>query len=101
MTPRRRTVALALGGVALALALAALVRMQSAGRFRTFTGEAMATRWEVVLPERPGAAEAANACFDRFRALDLELSEWKEGSPLSAVNRAAGEGAVAVPPELF
>jgi len=69
--------------------------------FRTFVGDAMATRWEVVLPDSPGAEAAANAVFARWNELDRELSEWKEGSPLSAVNRAAGVEPVAVPQELF
>ncbi len=69
--------------------------------FRDFSGEAMATRWQLVLPDRPGADAAAKAVFDRLVALDLELSEWKEGSPLSAVNRAAGVAPVEVPAELF
>lgn len=61
----------------------------------------MATLWQVTLPDRPGAAEAAETCFELFTRLDSELSEWKEGSPLSAVNQAAGEHPVAVPRELF
>ncbi len=93
--------ALALWGSALALLVATALLLWPADSFRTFVGEAMATRWELVLPDLPASPAAAEACFDRFRALDLELSEWREGSPLSAVNRAAGLGAVAVPPELF
>ncbi len=68
----------------------------------------MARRWRrpgrSTLPEGAdpaAAAAAAEACFALFRRLDLELSEWKEGSPLSAVNRAAGAAPVAVPEELF
>jgi len=69
--------------------------------FRTFVGDAMATRWEVVLPDRPDAASTAEAVFARWTELDLELSEWKQGSPLSAVNRAAGVEPVVVPRELY
>jgi thiamine biosynthesis lipoprotein len=87
----------ALAGVALLVAACG----RGADDFRTFEGEAMATRWQVVLPDRPGAAEAAAAVFARLVALDRELSEWKEGSPLSAVNRAAGREAVAVPDDLL
>ena len=75
-----------------ALVVVQLVRAARATRFATFTGEAMATTWQVTLPEGSdpaAAAAAAEACFALFRRLDLELSEWKEGSPLSAVNRAA------------
>ncbi len=87
--------------VVVALVVLQLVRTARAARFATFTGEAMATTWQVTLPEGSDAAAAADACFALFRRLDLELSEWKEGSPLSAVNRAAGEAPVAVPDELF
>ncbi len=90
--------------VLVALVVIQLVRAARAPRFATFDGEAMATTWQVTLPEgaSPSAAAAAAAeCFVLFRRLDLELSEWKEGSPLSAVNRAAGVGPVAVPKELF
>jgi thiamine biosynthesis lipoprotein len=70
-------------------------------RWQSTAGEAMATRWEVVLPDRPGAREAAREAIALFQRLDLELSEWREGSPLSAVNRAAGLAPVEVPTELF
>ncbi len=96
-----------LWGAALAavvpLALVALLAFAAArgDRFRTFQGEAMATLWQVELPDRPAADAAAEACFELYRELDLELSEWKEGSPLTAVNRAAGERPVAVPPGLY
>jgi thiamine biosynthesis lipoprotein len=69
--------------------------------FRTFDGEAMSTLWRIVLPDRPGAGTAAEECFELFRRLDLELSEWKPGSPLAAVNRSAGGAAVPVTPDLF
>jgi thiamine biosynthesis lipoprotein len=88
-------------GLAAALAAAAFGCGRDADAFRTFDGEAMATRWQVVLPDRPGAEEAAAAVFSRLVALDRELSEWKEGSPLSAVNRAAGVAPVAVPDDLY
>lgn len=92
----------ALGLVALAALVGVLLASEgNSGGFDTFSGEAMATRWEVVLPEGPDAEAAARECLDLFSRLDLELSEWKEGSPLSAVNRAAGERPVAVPQELY
>jgi len=96
-----------LWGAALAaaapLALVALIALTAArgGRFQTFQGEAMSTLWQVELPARSGADAAAAACFELYRELDLELSEWKEASPLTAVNRAAGERPVTVPPELY
>ena len=89
-----------------ALAAAALVALLAVtatrgGAFRTFQGEAMATLWQVELPAGPGAEAAAEACFALYRELDGELSEWREGSPLTAVNRAAGERPVAVPGDLY
>lgn len=86
------------------LVVVQLVRAARATRFTTFSGEAMATTWQVTLAEGADpatAAGAAEACFALFRRLDLELSEWKGGSPLSAVNRAAGASPVRVPEELF
>ncbi len=80
------------------------IRAARTPRFATFDGEAMSTTWQVTLPEGVDPAVAAKAaadCFELFRRLDLELSEWKEGSPLAAVNRAAGVAPVAVPAELF
>jgi thiamine biosynthesis lipoprotein len=69
--------------------------------YASFEDEAMATRWRVELPERPVAAEEADACFALYRELDRDLSEWKPESPLSAVNAAAGKHPVAVPQDLF
>jgi len=97
-----------LGGIVVVVLLVAVtvrfVLAARAPRFATYTGEAMATTWQVTLPERASpavAAAAAEECFALFRRLDFELSEWQEGSPLSAVNRAAGERPVAVPGELY
>jgi thiamine biosynthesis lipoprotein len=44
--------------------------------------------------------QAARSVFEVFRDVDARMSEWKETSPLSEVNRAAGEGPVAVPEDL-
>lgn len=66
----------------------------------TFQGEAMATRWVVTLPEGDGAAEAVDAVFAIFADVDARMSEWKDGSPLSNVNRNAGVTPVPVPSDL-
>ena len=106
-TPRpplfRRARALS-GALAVVAAGGLVVALRAAAptiEFHTFTGEAMATDWQIVVPDRPGAEAVAAECLALFRALDLELSEWKEGSPLSAVNRAAGVAPVAVPADLL
>lgn len=69
--------------------------------FETFRGEAMATTIRATVPAGPEAEAAAEAVFDVFRRADAEMSEWKESSPLSEVNRRAGGEPVKVPPELL
>jgi thiamine biosynthesis lipoprotein len=99
--PRARYRSALLGAFATAVVVALAIAAARGERFQTFAGEAMATRWEVTLPARAGAESAAGECFALFRRLDLLMSEWKEGSPLSAVNRAAGVAPVEIPEELF
>lgn len=69
--------------------------------YTSFQTEVMATRLEVTLPAADGTAEAAQAVFRIFRDADARLNEWKESSPLSAVNRAAGAEPVPVPEDLL
>jgi thiamine biosynthesis lipoprotein len=96
----RRRLAVALA-VAAGLGLLLLYRAGGPGpEFHAFRGEAMSTRWELVLPDRPDAAAAAQEVFANFRRLEAELSEWQPDSPLTAVNRAAGTAPVAVPDDL-
>jgi len=74
-------------------------------RYAAFETEVMATRLRVTVlmePETAGerASEAAEAVFRIFREVDARMSEWKETSPLSAVNRAAGGEPVPVSGDL-
>ena len=39
--------------------------------------------------------------FETFRQVDSDMSEWKENSPLTKVNNAAGQEPVVVPEDLF
>lgn len=55
----------------------------------------MGTTLEVVLPEAQG--EQADVAFAVFREVDALMSEWREGSPISAINRGAGGEPVQVP----
>ena len=68
-------------------------------RYVAHTQSIMATPVTVIAPE-PVAAEVAALVFDVFRDIDVTMSEWKPDSPLTAVNRAAGADAVAVPEDL-
>ena len=49
--------------------------------------------------QRQGAA-AVEAAFSEIQRIEQRISEWKSGSDISAVNRAAGEDPVAVGPDL-
>lgn len=73
-------------------------------RYATFETDVMSTRLRVTVPEggetAAEAAQAATAVFRIFRDVDARMSEWRETSPLSAVNRAAGGEPVPVPEDL-
>ncbi len=63
--------------------------------------EIMSTVVEVVLPDDRNASAHADTVFAIFRKVDADMSEWKETSPLSEVNRRAGDGTgVPVPDDL-
>jgi len=66
----------------------------------SFTEQIMATPISVLLPAERGR-EGAGIVFDIFREVEARMSEWKETSPLSAVNRAAGIEPVEVPDDLL
>ncbi|HVS02194.1 MAG TPA: FAD:protein FMN transferase, partial [Thermoanaerobaculia bacterium] len=74
---------------------------RAAPHYLTFRGEAMYTSVEVTLPAAPRAAARAEEVLELFRRLEGDLSEWRQGSPLAAVNAAAGGGAVPIPPDLL
>lgn len=79
--------------------------LEQDGTFVGFETEVMATTIRAVVPRQGSPAvsaeQAAEAVFDAFRRVDAEMSEWKESSPLSEVNRRAGGEPVAVPPDLL
>ncbi len=63
----------------------------------------MGTLFRVVVAsdERVTADAAIAACFDRIAHVDLIASEWDSASVVSELNRRAGAGPLAVPPDLF
>lgn len=63
--------------------------------------EAMSTTIEVTLPDSESAAAQADSVFGLFRSIETRMSEWRPGSPLTAVNEAAGKGGAPVPPDLM
>jgi thiamine biosynthesis lipoprotein len=71
-----------------------------APRYATFAADVMATTVQVTVPADASAAGDAEAVFEVFREVDARMSEWKESSPLSEVNRRAGGEPVAVPADL-
>lgn len=68
--------------------------------YLSFEGEAMATHWRLTLPATDEAPDLAEEVFALFDQVDARMSEWKETSPLSEVNRRAGGRAVPVPEDL-
>jgi thiamine biosynthesis lipoprotein len=59
-------------------------------------------RVQVAGDARAETAEAAiEAAFEEVARIEDRLSEWREGSDISAVNREAGRRSVTVGPELF
>ncbi|RMG46619.1 MAG: FAD:protein FMN transferase [Acidobacteria bacterium] len=99
MTERlRRQTARAAAAAVLLLAAAC----SGGGRFH---GERllMGTRFAIEV-DGVGAAEAEEAigaAFDEVARVERPLSEWREDSEISALNRAAGDGPVAVGRELL
>ena len=67
--------------------------------FTAYRADVMASTVQVTLPGETDPA-AAEEVFEIFREVDARMSEWKESSPLAAVNRRAGERPVPVPEDL-
>jgi thiamine biosynthesis lipoprotein len=86
----------------LAFSLLAFVPAPCAEVFRENTS-VMSTVIEVTVDAAAeGEARAVFSSVDReLRRIEGQMSEWLDTSPVSAVNRAAGEGPVKVPKELF
>ncbi|MHC4947549.1 MAG: FAD:protein FMN transferase [Planctomycetota bacterium] len=92
-------VAVTVAAGAAALLWADAARRRDGTAYPTYAMEAMTSRISVTAPEG-SARRAAGIVLDVFRDVDATMSEWKPGSPLSAVNEAAGRGPVAVPDDL-
>lgn len=60
----------------------------------------MGTVVGVTVPAGESAAADGEVVFAVFREVDARMSEWKQSSPLSEVNRRAGGEAVPVPEDL-
>lgn len=102
----RRVLRFALLGAALATALLAwrlATRPAPEPMVLRVERPLMGTLWtfEVAGPAgTPGAARAIAAAIAEVERIEALMSEWREGSPLSALNRAAGGEAVETPAEL-
>lgn len=82
------------------VALWAIVRSIGPSQWAQVRCEHMATTITVTAPA--GRAEQAGSIVsDVFERIDLMMSEWKPGSPLTAINNAAGQRPVETPTELF
>ena len=87
-------------GAALVIALWAIMRSTGASRWAQARCEHMATTITVTAAA-DRAEEAGSIVADVFERIDLMMSEWKPGSPLTEINDAAGLRPVEAPPELF
>jgi thiamine biosynthesis lipoprotein len=100
--------------VLLLLTLACAAACQPGGGPRTGTGAAgdepigqerlaMGTYFKVQIygVDRAAAVEAIDAAFEELERVEDLLSEWRETSEISAVNREAGRQPVTVGPELY
>jgi len=96
--PRRIAFALLL---AAPLALAGACARPDAAHPVEDTRDAMGTyvRIRVVSNEAGAARAAIDAAYDEIARLEAILSEWREDSEISAINRAAGGDPVRVGPE--
>ena len=90
------------GALLASLAACAAPRAVVPPRFE-FSRLAMGVEARIVLhaPSEPDARAAAEAAFDTIARLDLVLSDWTATSAVSHLCAHAGQGAVAVPHELF
>jgi thiamine biosynthesis lipoprotein len=68
-------------------------------RYTSYTAEIMTSPITVIAPEED-ALEASEIVFGIFRQVDARMSEWKQSSPLSVVNDAAGIAPAPVPDDL-
>lgn len=66
-------------------------------RWVTLTSEHMATVVWVTVPDDDRAEEAGQIVSETFAEVDRQMSEWKPGSPLTALNESAGIGPVELP----
>lgn len=62
--------------------------------------DAMATRFTLLLPAGADADRGLALVEAELRRVETQANEWQEGSPLAALNAAAGAEPVAVPPDL-
>ena len=98
---RARMAAIALVGLVVGLGLGRVVLQKrgSPGAYAARTEQIMATPIMVEAPPDQ-IDQAVEIVFGVFHEVDDRMSEWKETSPLSAVNRSAGVRPVEVPPDL-
>ena len=69
--------------------------------WQTLRTAAMATVFEITLPNTATATAAAKLAFAQFDDIERRCNEWRSQSELATVSRAAGVSAVAVSPQLM
>jgi len=96
-----RKVAIVMGVAAAVVVGWSLLRGRAVPGWVTLSCEHMATTISVTVPEGERASRAGAIVSETFAEVDAMMSEWKPGSPLAAVNDAAGIAPVAVPGPLL
>lgn len=68
-----------------------------------FRDQVMGTVVDITVwtDDEPGAKKAADAVFAEFKRVDALMSSWLDDSAVARINKAAGNGAIPVTPELF
>ncbi len=62
---------------------------------------AMATHWEITLPDTASAEAAAQQAFAAIARVESQANEWRADSPLAALTRGAGGDFQEIPRDLY
>lgn len=62
---------------------------------------AMATHWQITLPDAPSAEAAAQQAFAAIAEVDRQANEWRADSPLAALTRGSGGDFQEIPRDLY
>lgn len=70
-------------------------------RWLHLAAPAMATHWQLTLPDSPSAESAAQQAFAAIAEVERQANEWRPDSPLATLTRGAGGEFLEIPRDLF